>query len=475
MKHAYPFDELLGLSGGKSNKFNGWGVTLVDSLDTMWLMGLKQEFLSATQEVANQQFRMRTRSDVAAFFETVIRYLGGLLSAYALSGETVFLSRADELGSHLLPVFNGTASGFPAYAVNFDTGRTSFGWMGMVVLFAEATSCQLEYKYLAKLTGRTEYYEKVENVMTTLYNAKVKDGLFVDKWTGAGTPFGNRVSAGASSDSGYEYLLKQWLQSGDVKARAQYLTSIGGIINNLLWITPKRKLLYVTDMSNGIPSHNLEHLTCFLPGLIALGVHTIDLPANVRERHKWAAEGLAYTCWVSYADQVTGLGPDGIRMIHGEKWVDALTAWEQQGRRGVVPGLGESPPEKDMTKRDYSNQNRIYLLRPETVESIYYMWKTTGDIKWRERGYGIFQAIEQYCKTAYGYTTLSSIDSYPHIQGDNQPSWFLAETLKYFYLLFDDSDLLPIDEWVFNTEAHPLPVFSWNKQEKIAYNITPPS
>jgi hypothetical protein len=57
------------------------------------------------------------QSKFAPFFETVIRYLGGLLGAYSLSGETVLLLRADDLGRMLLPAFN-TTSGFPMFAVN---------------------------------------------------------------------------------------------------------------------------------------------------------------------------------------------------------------------------------------------------------------------------------------------------------------------------------------------------------------------
>lgn len=91
----------------------------------------------------------------------MIRYLGGLLSAYALSGETTLLARADDLGMMLLPAFNGTASGFPAFGVNTQSGAVTMGWMGASTLLAEGMSCQMEYKYLAHLTGRSEYYSKV--------------------------------------------------------------------------------------------------------------------------------------------------------------------------------------------------------------------------------------------------------------------------------------------------------------------------
>ncbi|KAF9464248.1 glycoside hydrolase family 47 protein [Collybia nuda] len=473
MQHAFPYDELLPLNGGKTNNFNGWSVTLIDALDTMWMMGLKEEFYDAVGVVAAQNFTVNTGgSPYAPFFETTIRYLGGLLSAYALSKEPVLLSRADDLGRALLPAFNATPSGLPGYAVNTQNGEITYGWMGDSVLLAEAASCQLEYKYLAKLTGRAEYYEKAETVMEVLYNADPPDGLFAVTWSPGGQPYSAHMSVGASADSGYEYLLKQWLLNGDTKAHDQYLKSIDGILKNLFFVSPTRGLLYVTDTHMGYPTHNLEHLSCFLAGLLALGTHTLHLPAHVAERHQWAAEGLAYTCYISYVDQGSGVGPDGLLMEEGKKWVDELELWEMTGREGgVPPGLKEGGP-KAKGERDYTNSSQNYLLRPETVESLFILWKTTGDAKWRERGYEIFKAIMRVSKTHFGFASISAVDRIIPPKSNEMPSYFLAETLKYLYLLFEEGNSYPLEKWVFNTEAHPLPIFTWNKWEKELYNIT---
>ncbi|GLB38849.1 putative glycosyl hydrolase 47 family protein [Lyophyllum shimeji] len=445
-QHAFPSDELLAVSGGKSNKFNGWGVTLLDSLDTMWMMGLEEEFAEAVQVVAAQNFT--TGSSYAPFFETVIRYLGGLLSAYALSGEPILLSRADDLGTLLLPVFDATPSGFPAYSVNTETGKTAPGWLGPeVILFAEAASCQLEYKYLAKLTGRQEYYVAANHIMDKLYAANVEDGLFAVRWSPQGRPRDDHYSVGAAGDSGYEYLLKQYLQSGDRKALAQYLKSISGILNHLLYITPTRQLLYLASangpLANPSVTHSQEHLACFLPGLLALGAHLIPpslLSEAERERHRWAAQGLAWTCYVTYADMRSGLGADGVWMSKGgRRWAEALEEWEAGGRMGKAPGTTEGGVGREKSERDYQVQSGAYLLRPETVESLYVMWKTTREDKWRERGYEIFTAIEKHAKTKYGYASVGRVDDEVAGQIDDMPSFFLAETLKYLYLLFDDA------------------------------------
>ena len=126
----------------------------------------------------------------APFFETVIRYLGGLLSAYALSQDPILLTRADDLGAALLPVF-GTPSGLPIYSVNTVSGMVAGGWAGTSALWSEVLSCQLEYKYLAYLTGRTSYYTAVEKVMEIMYETKLSSskGLFPTIWsTETGVP-----------------------------------------------------------------------------------------------------------------------------------------------------------------------------------------------------------------------------------------------------------------------------------------------
>lgn len=104
--------------------------------------------------------------------------------------------------------------------------------------------------------------------------------------------------------------------------------------------------------------------------------------------------------------------------------------------------------------------NPTYLLRPETVESYFIMWRLTHDQKYRDWGWEVVQALEMNCRTKYGYSGIKSVYANP-VQHDNiQQSFFLAETLKYLYLLFSEDSLLSFDGWVFNTEAHPLPILS---------------
>ncbi|KAI6101362.1 glycoside hydrolase family 47 protein [Pisolithus sp. B1] len=477
-QYAWGYDELRPKSGGRANNFNGWSITLLDALDTLWIMDLRDQFYEAIPMVASKSFLAEDK--FAPFFETVIRALGGLLSAYALSREPIFLTRADDLGKALLPVFN-TTSGLPMYAVNTATGATRKGW-NVDAFWAEVTSCQLEYKYLAHLTGRKDYFDRVDHIINIMHNMSATTDLYPTQWSvKEGKPTNKKISVGAAADSGYEYLLKQYLLTAhaEPRVREMYLKSARAIVENLFFLSPNRKLLYVTDTNRRAVTRTFEHLSCFLPGLFALGTKMIDMPPNDRELHEWAAQGLAYTCYVSYADQPCGLGADEMVMDpwlindgSSGRWIDHVNAWIEEGRPGgVPPGLHEPPPVKGGGTRDYRIKKNDYLLRPEVVESLYLMWRTTGDERWRERGWEIFQAIEKHARTAYGFASLRGVDRETPEKLDEMPSYFLAETLKYLYLLFLEEDIIPLDRWVFNTEAHPLPVFEWSQWEKVQYKI----
>lgn len=106
------------------------------------------------------------------------------------------------------------------------------------------------------------------------------------------------------------------------------------------------------------------------------------------------------------------------------------------------------------------------LLRPETLESLFVLYRLTGDQKYREWGWQIFNAFEKHTRVPDGgYSSISNVKDAgnPRFR-DKMESFFLSETLKYLYLLFsDDPKLIPLDEYVFNTEGHPLPIDkSWN-------------
>ena len=240
------------------------------------------------------------------------------------------------------------------------------------------------------------------------------------------------------------------------------MTSMAGILNNLVFLSRTRNLLYITDTNALVPTRKFEHLSCFFPGLLALGVSTLSdaiMSPKDRELHMWAAEGLAHTCWVMYADQPSGLGPeivlfDGV--LHGEghpgyptsdfseeKWMWHIERWEQNGRPGgKPPGVGDAGQplnDHEDVKMDYEIWTSDYLLRPEvcacifhlcyfavltrlqTLESMFIMYRTTKDVKWRERGWQIWEAIESKTRTASGYASVHGVNAVHPPPSDSMP------------------------------------------------------
>ncbi|KAG9125459.1 mannosyl-oligosaccharide alpha-1,2-mannosidase, partial [Ceratobasidium sp. 392] len=198
----------------------GVGYMIADALDTMLIMGkdLSAEYRRARDWIAKDlDF---DRDGRYSTFEITIRVLGGLLSAYALSGkDAIYLQRAQELADRLLPAFN-TPHGLPVPNVNFHS-EPKPNWGAEPVSTAEAATLQLEFKYLSHITGKEVYWRAAEKVMKVVKNAlggdNVVDGALVpihmrfDAQTGEFVA--SDIRLGSRGDSYYEYLLKQYLQT----------------------------------------------------------------------------------------------------------------------------------------------------------------------------------------------------------------------------------------------------------------------
>ncbi|KIW11319.1 hypothetical protein PV08_10619 [Exophiala spinifera] len=106
---------------------------------------------------------------------------------------------------------------------------------------------------------------------------------------------------------------------------------------------------------------------------------------------------------------------------------------------------------------------RDYRLRPEAIESVFIMYRVTGDESWREKGWAMFEAVEQATKTEVAHAAINDVTSQLGEQSDSMESFWLAETLKYYYLLFSEPELVSLDDYVLNTEAHPFkrPASHW--------------
>eukprot|EP00158_Paraphelidium_tribonemae_P003158 Partr_v1_DN25922_c0_g1_i2_m68773 putative mannosidase alpha class len=429
VKYAWTKDELRPVAKSGRNWNNGrtLAATIIDSLDTLWIMGMSEEFNKARDYVLDE-----LTFDIPAsvsFFETTIRIFGGLLSAYELSGDDRFIAKAQDIADRLMPAFN-TPTGIPNGVVHLQNGNSAFQSWSHGAILSEYGSVQLEFQYLSQLTNKKEYAEKAMHVMDFVAEKpKEIPGLYPTLLNNQdGTFHGGDYTVGALADSFYENLLKLWLVSGktDTKFRKLYDESAHAIRRVLIRETEKGDWYLGSGNLEGV-SDEMEHLTCFAGGMFALGAasnrHSLDF-----EEMFYTGSNLTQTCYKMYKMSAHGISAEKTK----------ITTWQAV--------------------------TRYYILRPEVIESIFYMWRLTHEQKYRDWGLEIAQSIERECRVEGGYSGLQDMSVTPPVRNDNQESFFLAETLKYLYLLFSEDSLIPLDEFVFNTEAHPIRVLGQRRK-----------
>ena len=374
-------------------------MTPVDALDTLILMHLDAEAERTHALIASDL--SFDRDIYVKNFEIAIRLLGGLLSSYQLTGDKRLLSLAEDLGSRLLPIFN-SPTGLPYVYVNLRTGRTR----DPITNPAETGTLLLEFGTLSKLTGKPVFYEKAKRALVETFKRRSPLGLVgesINVETGTWTNTDSHISGGI--DSYYECLWKCWLLFGDEDCRDMWNASIPAI-NKYLADEIRGELWYGhADMQTGERTKTqYGALDAFFPALLALSG---DLE---RARRLQAA---SFKMWNLY-----GIEPETL---------------------------------------DYKTMQvvaRSYHLRPEIIESTYYLYHYTGVPEYRRMGERMFDDFVKYCRTEAGYAALADVIGKQQL--DEMQSFVLAETFKYFYLLFASPETLQFDKVIFNTEAHPL-------------------
>ncbi|KAF4309899.1 putative endoplasmic reticulum mannosyl-oligosaccharide -alpha-mannosidase protein [Botryosphaeria dothidea] len=501
-KYAWGYDEFHPVSKkGRQMVPGGMGWIIVDALDTLILMNMTTQ-LTHAREWVSTSLTYEKDHDVNTF-ETTIRMLGGLLSAHYLStefphyapiviaegsgGEDLYLEKATDLADRLLGAYE-SKSGIPYASINLKTGEGIPSHAdGGASSTAEATSLQLEMKYVAKLTGETNYWEKAENIMKVVDDLQPEDGLvpiFINPLHGIFQ--GSNIRIGSRGDSYYEYLIKQYLQTS--KQEPAYLEmwdeSLYGMRKHLIAYSSQANLTVLGERPSGLDgklSPKIDHLVCFLPGTIALGATEGKTLEEARKSPSWGkkqeddmelARELMKTCWGMYKVAATGLAPE----ITYFKVDDPPRMWEDYAEQITTPADLDDSEDADW-KSDYDIKpaDRHNLQRPETVESLFYMWRITGENKYREWGWEMFQAFVKHTlvEDGSGFTSINDVTRIPAPSRDNMESFWLAETLKYFYLLFGPDDVLPLTDIVLNTEAHPLPRFELGKLFKTGWERKP--
>jgi len=399
-RHAWGHDELKPVSRTARDWHAGsLLMTAVDSLDTLILMGLTEDAEKAKALILE---KLSFDQDISVKnFEITIRILGGLLSGYQMTGDPRLLRLAEDLGRRLLPAFD-SPTGMPYMHVNLKTGETR----GTRTNPAEIGTLVLEFGTLARLAGKPVFFEKAKNALVRLYERRSKIGLVgeeIDVETGEWVSPSSHVGGGI--DSYYEYLLKCSRLFGDGDCEAMWRSSLRALNEHLAEDVPTGLWYGQVDMTTGErTATEFGALHAFLPAVLALGG---DLGRARRLQES------CYKMWTLHGIEPEVLDYRTMRVVHAG-----------------------------------------YPLRPEIIESAYILYRYTKDPRYLEMGRTFFEALIARCRTDSGYTVLKDVVTGE--KGDLMPSYFLAETLKYLYLLFAPDETLDLDKVVFNTEAHPL-------------------
>ncbi|KAI9795629.1 MAG: hypothetical protein M1835_005414 [Candelina submexicana] len=478
-EHAWLQDELAPVSGTSHTSFGGWGATLFDTLDTLWILGMRNEFEDAVRAVGQIDFTILQMTTLN-LFETTIRYLGGLLGAYDVSEGKydLLLKKAVELGEILYAAFD-TPNRMPvtrwdwtelADLMIYLTGKPQVAHE--TTLVAEIGSLSLEFTRLSQLTNDPKYFDAIQRITDAFdegQNKTLVPGMWpividaaVLSFTKAGT-----FTLGGMADSLYEYLPKQHLMLGGLtpQYRNMYRKSLDVIKRYLLFrpLTKEKKdILFSGDFWRNALNHPVlepkgQHLTCFTGGMVGIGARIFETPEDLVIARK-----LVDGCIWAYESQVTGLMPEVFYLTacrdpdHCEweevQWHKGI--FDKQKKEGETSLLSSAEEVQQHIQRERLEPgftkvaDSRYILRPEAIESIFVLYRITGDETLRDAAWRMFQAIEAQTHTDFANAAISDVTRQQSQKFDSMESFWLAETLKYFYLIFSDPNVVSLDEYV---------------------------
>jgi mannosyl-oligosaccharide alpha-1,2-mannosidase len=468
---AWMKDELRPISGDSIDPFGGWAATLIDAMDTLWIMGFEDEFKSAIGDIEKIDFSNTTLEKVNVF-ETNIRHLGGLLAAYELSGEARLLAKAKEAGEMLYHAFD-TPNHMPVTRWNLRNAVAGESVKAdEQMLLAELGSFSIEFTRLSQATGDPKWYDAA-NRITRLMQDQQMNTTLPGMW-----PIGvnarkmdltqdTSFTLASMADSAYEYLPKTYalLGGAELVYKDLYEKAMETAIEHTLYrpMTPGDADILgagsVYSSKGRVTLYpELQHLSCYTGGMFALGGKLFD-----QEEHVEIGRKLTDTCVWAYKASRAGIMPE---ISHLYKCADPNQCkWDEKLWSEAVAGSGDA--EKDplqnianlrVPEGFTSIDDRRYILRPEAIESVFIMYRITGEQRWQAAAWDMWTAIQSATDTDLGNAALRDVSVANPPKTDSMESFWMAETLKYFFLVFSSPDTISLDDYVFNTEAHPLKI-----------------
>jgi mannosyl-oligosaccharide alpha-1,2-mannosidase len=402
---AWGKDQIRPLSGGFESfplKDHHLGLTIVEALDTLWVMGLDDEFRDGVEWVkANLDFDVDGELSV---FETNIRLVGGLLSAWHACGEPVLLAKARDCADRLMPSFVASPLGIPHRFINLRTGALR----DAVTNPAETGTFIPEFGFLSRATGDDRYRAAAKKALVSMFERRSKIGLLADAMDCmTGEWRSRRATIGPPSDSYYEYLWDGWDLLGDRECLRMYRACTAAILKHQPRTIEGRLWFVDVDFETGRRINwDQDELASFYGGLLAQG---------------------------------------------GASWsgADYTRSWAaMQKRYGVLPEELDAASGKALSPTN--------SLRPELADAAFNLWLLDGREEWRHIVRDHYLAMKRWNKARYGYASLADVTANPKVQSDHCPAYWWSEQMKYYYLIFSNAPRFDYRRPYLTTEGNVL-------------------
>lgn len=404
-EHAWGKDQIRPLSGGFESfplKNHHLGLSLIEALDTLWIMGLDDEFRDGVEWV-KQNLDFDVDGEVSVF-ETSIRLVGGLLSAWNACRDPVLLAKARDCANRLLPSFAASPLGIPHRFINLRTGALR----DRITNPAETGTFIPEFGFLSRATGDDRYRAAAKRALVSMFERRSKIGLLADAMDCmTGEWKSRRATIGPPSDSYYEYLWDGWDLLGDRDCQRMYRTLTTSILQHQpQWIGGRVWLVDVDSETGMRINWEQDELSSFYGGLLAQGGNR--------------TLGAEYTRSWAGVQKMFGVIPEGYDAAIGS---------------------------------DISPKN---ALRPELADAALNLWLLDRREEWRHIVRDHYLAMKRWNKARFGYAELADVTTTPKRQSDHCPGYWWSEQMKYYYLIFAGTPRVDYAKLYLSTEGNVL-------------------
>lgn len=469
-KHGFPRDELKSISGTAHDTYGNWALTLVESLDTLWIAGLKDEFKEAVELVPSIDFNVTISQEGINVYEVTSRFLGGLLSAYELSWKVALKDKALELATILYAAFD-TLNRMPR--VEWDMMATKAGTRQQAsesAAIGDIGGLALELTRLALLTKDPKWYDAAARIMSPL--ARQQDhtshpGLFPVEINPQQKDLksAGEIHLGPESQALYSTLPSMYaLLRGSDFYKSMSKSAADSIIQNLLFrpmIPPGNAItdiLLPGTIINGTIVPQIHHTACSIAGTLA---YTGRLLRN--ETYITTAEKVLQGClWASRASPL-GIMPETFSVVpcHSPNAKDCT--WDEETYNTALLLAHNEPPSTDPRVLTWKHRlpqgftsitSRHYTLHHSLISSLFTLYRITGDENLREEAYQLWKGVYGRSKTKFAHAVIEDVTLPKAPKVDLLPCGWMGASLKYWYLMFEAPEENSLERWGLGTEGH---------------------